>query len=300
MERIFQYTITSEYDNKPIDFYLKSMGFSSQNIIELKKMPESILLNGIWVYTRTLLHTGDILTIHLSELSISDKIKPVPLPFPVVYEDEDILVVNKPADMPIHPSQNNYDNTLANAAAHYFAAKDIPFTFRCINRLDRNTTGLTVIAKHMVSANILGKMVADKTLKREYRALCSGIPTPAEDTIEKPIGRLPGSTIERCIDELHGEYALTHYKVLENGTDFSYVSLVLGTGRTHQIRVHMASIGHPLLGDSLYNKNPGTKIKRQALHSYRLSFSHPITGQELVFTAPVPEDFLIPGIRNYH
>ena len=300
MERIFQYTITSEYENKPIDFYLKSMGFSSQNIIELKKMPESILLNDIWVYTRTLLHTGDKLTVHLSESSVSDKIKPVPLPFPVVYEDEDLLVVNKPADMPIHPSQNNYDNTLANAAAYYFATKNIPFTFRCINRLDRNTTGLTIIAKHMVSANLLGKMVADKTLKREYRALCAGIPSPAQNSIEKPIGRLPGSTIERCIDELNGEYALTHYKVLESGTDFSYISLVLATGRTHQIRVHMASIGHPLLGDSLYNKNPGTKIKRQALHSYRLSFPHPITGQDLVFTASVPEDFLIPGIRNCH
>ena len=300
MERIFEYTITSEYENKPIDFYLKSMGFSSQNIIELKKMPESILLNGIWVYTRTILHTGDVLTIHLTENSVSGKIKPVALPFPVVYEDEDILVVNKPADMPIHPSQNNYENTLANAAAFYFASKNIPFTFRCINRLDRNTTGLTVIAKHMVSANLLGKMVAEKTLEREYRALCSGIPFPKEGTIEKPIGRVPRSTIERCIDELHGEYALTHYKILKSGTDFSYLSLILGTGRTHQIRVHMASIGHPLLGDSLYNKNPGTKIKRQALHSYRLSFPHPITGQNLVFTAPIPSDFLIHDIHNYH
>lgn len=300
MERIFQYTITSEYENKPIDFYLKSMGFSSQNIIELKKMPESILLNGSWVYTRTLLHTGDLLTIHLTETAVSEKIVPVSLPFPIVYEDDDILVINKPSDMPIHPSQNNYDNTLANAAAYYFASKGIPFTFRCINRLDRNTTGLTVIAKHMVSANILGKMVAEKTLKREYRALCSGIVTPAKDFIEKPIGRLPGSTIERCIDEKNGEYALTHYKVLESKDDFSYLSLVLGTGRTHQIRVHMASVGHPLLGDSLYNENPGTKIKRQALHSYRLSFAHPITGKKLVFTAPIPDDFLNLGIRNCH
>ena len=300
MERIFQYTISSEYENKPIDFYLKSMGFSSKNIIELKKMPESILLNDVWVYTRTTLHEGDTLTIHLLESAVSDKIKPVSLPFPIVYEDEDILVVNKPSDMPIHPSQNNYENTLANAAAFYFASKDIPFTFRCINRLDRNTTGLTVIAKHMVSANILGKMVAVKTLQREYRALCSGTPYPTEGIIEKPIGRVAGSTIERCIDETHGEYALTHYKVLKSNSDFSYLSLILGTGRTHQIRVHLASIGHPLLGDTLYNPNPGIKIKRQALHSYRLSFPHPITGQSLIFTAPVPDDFLNLDIHNYH
>ena len=292
MERIFQYTITSEYENRPIDFYLKSMGFSSQNIIELKKMKESIILNGVWVYTKTLLHTGDLLVIRLSETATSDKIVPVFLPFPVVYEDEDIYVVYKPADMPIHPSQNNYTNTLANAAAYYFSSQNIPFTFRCINRLDRNTTGLTVIAKHMVSANILGKMVADKTVKREYRALCSGIPTLDEGDIEKPIGRVPGSTIERCIDEETGEYALTHYKILQKGEDFAYLSLILGTGRTHQIRVHMASIGHPLLGDSLYNPCTDDRIKRQALHSYRLTFPHPITGQALEFTAPIPNDFL--------
>lgn len=292
MERILGYTITSDYANKPIDFYLKSMGFSSQNIIQLKKMKESILLNGVWAYVNTPLKTGDKLTVHLQESAVSEKIVPVPLPFPIIYEDEDILVINKPADMPIHPSQNNYENTLANAAAFYFSSQNIPFTFRCINRLDRNTTGLTVLAKHMVSANILGKMVAERTLKREYRALCAGIPIPFENDIEKPIGRVDGSTIERCIDETNGEYALTHYKVLATGDDYAYLSLVLGTGRTHQIRVHMASIGHPLLGDSLYNPNVDDRIKRQALHSYRLSFAHPITGQPLQFIAPVPTDFL--------
>ena len=115
MERIFQYTISSEYENKPIDFYLKSMGFSSKNIIELKKMPESILLNDVWVYTRTTLHEGDTLTIHLLESAVSDKIKPVSLPFPIVYEDEDILVVNKPGTMPVHPSRMHINDTLANA-----------------------------------------------------------------------------------------------------------------------------------------------------------------------------------------
>lgn len=292
MERIFEYRITSEYEKKTIDFYLKSMGFSSQNIIQLKKMKESILLNGVWSYVNTPLKTGDILTVHLQEFTVYDKIVPVALPFPVIYEDEDILVVDKPANMPIHPSQNNHDNTLANAAAYYFSSKGLPFTFRCINRLDRNTTGLTVLAKHMVSANILGKMVSQRTLIREYRGLCAGIPIPQKGSIETPIGRVSGSTIERCIDEENGEYALTHYKVLYAGEDYSYLAFRLGTGRTHQIRVHMASIGHPLLGDSLYNPHTDDRIKRQALHSYRLSFPHPITGEQLTFTAPIPADFL--------
>ncbi len=301
MERIFNYIVTAEYENKPIDFYLKSMGFSSQNIIQLKKMKESILLNGVWAYVNTKLTCGDCLRVHLQEQTVSEKIVPVNLPFPILYEDEDILVVNKPADMPIHPSQNNYDNTLANAAAFYFASKNTPYTFRCINRLDRNTTGLTLLAKHMVSANLLGKMTTEHKIEKEYRALCHGIPQALEGIIEKPIGRLPGSTIERCIDETNGEYACTRYKVLETGEDYSYVSLMLDTGRTHQIRVHMASIGHPLLGDSLYNPaindiliasdSSDTKIKRQALHSYRLTFSHPISKQMLTFTAPIPDDF---------
>lgn len=292
MERILKYSISPAYENKPIAFYLKDMGFSSKNLIALKKMKESILLNGIRTYVNTLLHSGDVLTIRLQENTGSEKILPVNLPFPVLYEDDDLLVVNKPADMPVHPSLNHYDNTLANAAAFYFASKNIPFTFRCINRLDRDTTGLVVLAKHMLSANLLGKMAAEKTMVREYRGLCSGIPVPAKGTIEKPIGRLPGSAIERCIDEKNGEYALTHYRVLSEGDGFAFLSFLLGTGRTHQIRVHMAAIGHPLLGDTLYNPQADDRIKRQALHSYRLSFPHPITGQFLTFTAPIPEDFL--------
>lgn len=292
MERIFQYTIPPSYDKKPIDFYLKSVGFSSANIIALKKMEESILLNGVWSYVNTPLKEGDLLTIHIKEKEGSEKILPVALPLSIIYEDEDLLVVNKPAGMPVHPSQNNYDNTLANAVSYYYSLQHIPFVFRCINRLDRDTTGLTVIAKHMVSANILGKMTADKTLQREYRALCLGIPSPPEGIIEKPIGRVSGSTIERCIDWENGDYALTHYKVLKAGENVSFLSLMLETGRTHQIRVHMASAGHPLLGDSLYNLHcDKTIIDRQALHSYRLTFPHPITKKLLSFTAPIPEDF---------
>ena len=144
----------------------------------LKYRNEGILVNGERRTVRFIPQVGDVLTLETEDRT-AQVLDAVDLPISVLYEDADIVVPNKPADMPIHPSQNNYENTLANAAAYYFSSKNIPFTFRCINRLDRNTTGLTVIAKHMVSANILGKMVAEKTLEREYRALCSGIPFPS-------------------------------------------------------------------------------------------------------------------------
>jgi len=315
MERIFQYTITQSDNEKPIDLHLRSMGYSSQNLIALKKMPESILLNGVWVYMNQKLHTDDILTVHIKESISSPNIVPASLPLEIIYEDEDILVVNKPSNMPIHPSQNNYDNTLANAVMNYYHQQDIPYVFRCVNRLDRDTSGLTILGKHLISGNILSTMVQNREIKREYLAIVSGIPTPASDIIDAPIARVEGSTIERCVDMQCGEHAVTHYEVqrsfqLPNRETlppnpqvydscveikptaietFSLVSLWLETGRTHQIRVHMKHIGHPLLGDFLYHPDM-RYISRQALHSYRLTFSHPITKEQMTFTAPLPND----------
>jgi len=289
MERILDYTIDSEYDDITIVGFLKAQGYSSQNLIELKKMPESILLNGKWEYVTKRVKEGDVLSVHIREEESSEKIVPVNLPFPIVYEDEDILVVNKPADMPIHPSMNNYENTLGNAAAYYFAKQKQPFTFRCINRLDRDTTGLTILAKHMVSSSVLYDAMTRREIKRTYQAIVVGEDIEDEGTVDAPIGRKEGSTIERMIDFKNGERAVTHYKVLERRDGKALISLQLDTGRTHQIRVHMAHIGHPLIGDFLYNPD-NTDMKRQALHSYSLSFVHPITKKELYFEAELPED----------
>lgn len=307
MERIIHYTIPFQFHQKPIDFYLKSMGYSSQNIIALKKMPESILINGIWKHVNYLLQENDTLTIHLKETISSQNIIPIALPLNIVYEDEDILVVNKPADMPIHPSQNNYENTLANAVMYYYNSQDIPYTFRCINRLDRDTTGLTILAKHMISAGILSSMVQRREIKREYTALVSGmLPSPC-GIIDAPIGRVKDSAIERMIDYEHGEHAITHYQLLKqfSGNEllrtipsvrpdevFSQISLWLETGRTHQIRVHMKHLGCPLLGDFLYHPDMRI-ISRQALHSAHLTFLHPIIHKQMDFTAPLPEDMKI-------
>lgn len=288
MERIFNYTITEDYNECTLLSYLKAQKYSSQVITHLKRTENGLLLNGEWAYVRTLLHTGDVLTVRLIEEEHSENIVPTNLPLNIVYEDEDLLIINKNADTPIHPSQGNYDNTLANAVTYYYQQKGLPFTYRCINRLDRDTTGLLILAKHMYSASLLSDMVQRREIHREYLAIATGI-VPDEGTIIAPIGRVSGSTIERQVDAENGEYACTHYKRLAHKDGYSLISLKLETGRTHQIRVHMKHIGHPLPGDFLYNPDYAV-INRQALHSYRLAFAHPITGEKMEFTAELPED----------
>lgn len=289
MERILNYHITEDADSLRTEQYLRRRGFSYQNLTQLKKMPESILINGVWSYMRTPLHSGDILTVHIRETESSPNIPPVELPLDIVYEDEDIVVVNKPAGMPVHPSLNNYRNSLANALMYYYQQQGKPFIFRCTNRLDRDTSGLTVIAKHMVSSSILSSMTARHEIEREYLAVVRGSVVPSSGTIDAPIGRTGSSLIERKIDFEHGERAVTHYHVVKEENGHSLVSLILETGRTHQIRVHMKYIGFPLAGDYLYNPDM-EYIQRQALHSCRLSFRHPITGKHMEFTADLPKD----------
>ena len=288
MKRTFIYQIEKEFDGATLLSFLKKKQYSSQIITHLKRTENGILLNGVWGRVHDILHAGDTLTIALVEEEGSDNIVPSRLPLDIVYEDEDLMVINKASDTPIHPSQGNYANTLANAVAYYFSQKGESFVYRCINRLDRDTTGLLIIAKHMYSASLLSNMVQNREIHREYLAIATG-QVPEEGVIEAPIGRVDGSTIERQVDFDHGDYACTHFKRIAYANGYSLVSLKLDTGRTHQIRVHMKHIGHPLPGDFLYNPDYSV-INRQALHSYRLAFTHPVTNQKMEFTSPLPED----------
>ena len=288
MKRIFNYTIPQDFEGQTLLSFLKSKQYSSQIITHLKRTENGILLNGIWGRVRDILHTDDILTISLIETESSENIVPSDLPLHIIYEDEDLLIINKSADMPIHPSQGNYENTLANAVAYYYLQKGEHYVYRCINRLDRDTTGLLILAKHMYSASLLSNMVQDRKIHREYLAVATGL-VPESGIIEAPIGRVDGSTIERQVDIENGDYACTHFKRLDYQNGYSLVSLKLATGRTHQIRVHMKHLGHPLPGDFLYNPDY-SEINRQALHSHRLEFEHPITHKKMEFTAPLPED----------
>lgn len=284
MKRTLSYTITNKNKADTIGAFLHDAGYSRRILIELKQNPEQICLNGTPSWLNTPLQIGDTLTLFLPDEPFSSDILPVNLPIDIVYEDEDLIILNKATGMPVHPSQGHHENTLANALAYRFASRGEHFVFRAVNRLDRDTTGLLLIAKHKISGAFLSAMTAKKEIRREYLAIVAGKPEES-GTIDLPIARKDSSTIERCIDMDHGEHAVTHYRCLDYRDDLgcSLVRLRLETGRTHQIRVHMKAIGHPLLGDFLYNPDYRF-IGRQALHSYTVAFRHPITGEAMEFT----------------
>lgn len=289
MNRNIDYIIDEDSAGLRVEQFLRRKRYSGQNLSEIKRMPKSILVNGVHYYMRQELSKGDHLQVRICETKDSEKIPPTNLPLDIIYEDEDLLVLNKPAGMPIHPSLNNYTNSMANALAYYFQSQGKPFIFRCCNRLDRDTSGLTIVSKHLVSGSILSDMTKHREVHREYLAIARGSVTPSEGTIQAPLGRKEGTIIERTVDWEHGEDAVTHYKVVKEANGHSLVSLRLETGRTHQIRIHMKYLGYPLIGDYLYNPDM-EYMTRQALHSHHMEFTHPITGEHMSFTAPLPED----------
>lgn len=288
MDRIFHYQITeNEQDTTVLDF-LRKKGFSRHILSSMKADKEALTRNGQRIGGREQLLAGDHFRVRLLETVDSDGIIPVSMPLSILYEDEDILVINKPADMPVHPSIGNYTNTLANGVAAYLDAKDEHSPFRCINRLDRDTSGALILAKNAFSAAVLSTQMRNRQIRRTYLAVVEGI-TPPNGTISAPISRVDDSVIERHVDFLRGEPAVTHYERLEVKNEHSLLEIHLETGRTHQIRVHMGYIGHPLPADYLYHPEYDC-FKRQPLHSLQLEFRHPVTDKPMCLLAPVSED----------
>ena len=282
------YKIDKSNDGCKIGDFLKQQGYSKRSILALKRYPEKILVNGKWEFVNYILKAGDELVLNFEEEKSSIRIEPQDIPLEIVYEDEDILVVNKPAFMPIHPTVNHEKNTLANAVMYYYQKQKKQHVFRCINRLDTNTSGLTIMAKHKYSGAQLGEAMRNRKIYREYCAIVVGDDLPCEGCINMPIGKKEGSVIERMV-RADGLEAVTHYKVVQNKNGLSLIKLKLDTGRTHQIRVHMKAIGHPLIGDDLYAPEY-MLMNRQALHSAKLIFPHPMTGQEIKLECHMPED----------
>ncbi len=293
MNRIFSYRIAHSdltHGQLTVGEYLRNRGYSHHILASLKRIPGAILANGISVPVNILLHEGDVLTIHLSECTSPSDILPVYMDLSVLYEDQDLMIINKPADMPVHPSIHNHENTLANAIAWRCQQQNLPFVYRCINRLDRDTSGLLILANHALSASILSICLKNRNIRRTYLAIVEGYLSHG-GVINAPIAREEGSALRRCVDFQRGEEAVTHYEpVFYNAEkNVTLIRLRLETGRTHQIRVHMQYLGHPLIGDFLYYPRRNL-ISRQALHSWQLDFSHPITGEAMHFQAPLPDD----------
>ncbi len=266
--------------------FLKTRRFSRRLISHLK-FCDGILVNGVPVWTNTILSAGDILEVIWDD-RLSDNIIPQDIPLSIIYEDDHLLAVNKPAGMAIHPSKGHGTGTLANSIAGYYEKSGINSAVRIAGRLDLDTTGVVLVSKDSLTAKILSETNIDKY----YKAIVCG-KLSETGRIEAPIAEIPGE-IRRIVSP-DGKPSVTEYRCEKVLGDCSVAEVRLITGRTHQIRLHMSYIGHPLIGDSLYGNGEG--MKRQALHAERLVFPHPISGEKTTITAPVPED-MISFIQN--
>lgn len=250
---------------------------------------KQIFLNGNQADSRIAPQINDVITVNLDFNEESENIIPTPIPLNIIYEDEALLILDKPAGIAVHPSISHYTDSLANGVKYYFDTIGLKRKIRPVNRLDLNTSGLIVFAKNEYVQECLIQQMQTNEFKKEYLAIVHGIFEKAQGTITLPIARKENSIIERCISE-NGQEAITHYEVLKTSNDLSLVHCTLQTGRTHQIRVHMSAIGHPLVGDTLYGSDFSDSIARQALHSYKISFIHPISHQIVSFTSELPDD----------
>ena len=257
----------------------------SLNLWRKIKQSESFRLNGVLVNPAlTEVHPGDVISYELIEHS---RLEPMALPLDIRYEDDALLIVNKPAGQLVHPSQKGHTATLANAVLFYYKETQQPWSFHPVHRLDRQTSGLVLIAKQPQMQHLLSTKNG-LLFHRSYLALIEGRLTPPAGQIDAPIARKPGSIIERMVSPA-GSPALTYYRTIAADERYSLLELTLATGRTHQIRVHLASLGHPLLGDDLYG---GTQelIARQALHSWKIECKHPSNNRNISVNAELPDD----------
>lgn len=267
---------------------LKSHFQISDRLLAKLKNAQKIFINGEKVSVRASLKTGDLVEVNLDFLENNSNIVPTKMELDILFEDETMLIINKPAGVPVHPSMDHFEDSLSNGIRFYFDEIGLKRKIRPVNRLDKDTTGIVIFAKNEYVQECLVKQMKKNTFVKEYIAVCSGSFDCKAGTIDAPIARKEDSIIERCVSEA-GDKAVTHYEVLKNVNNYSVVKCILETGRTHQIRVHLAHIGHPLLGDTLYGTS-SPLISRQALHAYKVKFIHPISLKSIELTAKIPND----------
>ncbi len=287
--RILTHTVLPEEEGRMVKGILRgSLQLSYTLLKSLKWRENAILLNGQSVHVNAIVHAGDVVSVALSERTPREDLYCENTAAPnIVYEDEDLLVLNKPAGVAMHPKADDAAApSLAAMLTGYLGEGSVP---HFVSRLDKGTSGLLIAAKSGYVHDRLRRALHSSELRREYRAVAVGQVTPPCGVIDAPIGRADGSIVRRCVRE-DGLVSRTEYEVLQTTERFTLLRLRPETGRTHQLRVHMAYLGHPLAGDWLYGTEDKNLIARPALHSYELWFTQPITGQELHFTAPIPQD----------
>ena len=302
---IYKFLINEEWEGLRIDKYLSSnLDFLSRSYIQKMIQDKNVTVNGKIIKANYSLRLEDEIEFCLPP-SVEPDILAEDIPLDILYEDLDVIVVNKPKDMVVHPAAGHYSGTLVNALMAHCkdSLSGINGVMRpgIVHRIDKDTTGSLIICKNDTSHEIIAKQLKEHSIVRKYRAICMGVLKEDEYIIDAPIGRHPIERKKMAINEKNGKHAVTHVKVLERLKNATYVECRLETGRTHQIRVHLSSLGHPLLGDELYGDTKNKyKLQGQTLHAYILGFKHPKTGEYIETIAPIPFYFdkLLKILRN--
>ncbi len=294
----FCFQITEEYEGERIDKCMAMLVDSlSRSYIQKLIKERQVLVNGTPVKSSCLVQAEDEVRFTLPP-SQEPELRPEKIPLDILYEDKDLLVVNKPKGMVVHPAAGHYTGTLVNGIMYHCGSElsGINGVLRpgIVHRIDMDTTGSLIVCKNDKAHNSIASQLKEHSITRRYRALCHGVIKQAQGTVDRPIGRHPTDRKKMAVNERNGKRAVTHYRVLKRFREYTYIECELETGRTHQIRVHMTSIGHPLLGDSVYA--PGRKcpfsLQGQTLHAMTIGFLHPSTGEYLEVIAPLPEYFV--------
>ena len=294
MKLTYKVNEKDHFDN--IKEVLKTKFEISDRLLLKLKSNNKIILNGKSANVKAPVESDDIIEIMLDFEEDNTNIVPTKMKLNILFEDDYLLILNKPAGYPIHPSMLHFEDSISNGVKYYFDTIGLHKKIRPVNRLDKDTSGVVIFAKNEYIQECLVRQMKNNTFVKEYIAICEGTLPQKKGTINEPIARKENSIIERCVSA-SGDNAITHYEVIQSNGEFSVLHLKLETGRTHQIRVHLSYIGNPILGDTLYGKS-SKLIKRQALHSYKVVFIHPVTHEKLEIEAPLYEDMLFSGFLN--
>ncbi|GAB4073968.1 RluA family pseudouridine synthase [Barrientosiimonas marina] len=284
--------ITAQHEGLMVRTYLQREKRFSKRLLKQVIHGGTIQVNHATTTARHILKDGDVLSIRLPEEKKGAMMTPEKMPLAILYEDDAVLVLNKPAGRASIPSINHSSGTMANGVLAYYAEKGLPYTFHIVTRLDRNTSGVMLVAKHSWSHSLLAEAQRNGVVEPTYYTIIEGHLKQKQGSISAPIGRKDGSIIERTVRS-DGKKALTHYQVVKETTEHTCVLVRLVTGRTHQIRVHFAHMGHPIAGDDLYG-GALSFFKRQALHCYQLTFVHPVSSERMTFNAELADDLQFP------